>query len=208
MSTFLFLVNRARRECGVSGPDLTTLQGTLSKEGRRFADWTNEAWRAVQMHRNDWAWMRKAAAFDTVAGTGTYSPAAIGAADIDDWIEGSFRSYLKTTGVAGEQFMVFVDRGYFRDRFGFSTLRTTPGMPLWLTADADRSLKLWPVPSGVYTVAGEYRRAASEMLPRVWRSRSSTYLRSNAPTAASLASRNGRAANALTSASALRTRTF
>lgn len=160
---FLQLVNRARSECGVSGAALQTVQGALSKEAQRFKDWIADAWRDVQMHREDWTWMRKSASFQTVEGQADYSLAAIGATDLDDWIASTFRVYPTARGVAGELHMEFAAYDDFRDRFNFGTSRTNTGHPLWWTAQPDRSLRIWPLPNGAYTVTGDYRRAPGEL---------------------------------------------
>lgn len=160
---YLQLVNRARRECGVSGPDLATLQSGLSKEGQRFADWIGQAWTDLQMARADWQWMRTETVFATVLAQGDYTLAQAGATDLAEWIPDSFRSYLTATGTPGEQTMEWVDYTRFRDYYQFSTMRTSPGFPLWLTTKPDHSLAVWPLPNAAYTIRGEYYRAPTAL---------------------------------------------
>ena len=64
--TFLQLINRARQECGVTGPDLTTVTG-LTGESLRFYNWINSAWVDIQTAHEDWQFMRLPFQFNTVA---------------------------------------------------------------------------------------------------------------------------------------------
>lgn len=160
---FLELVNRARRECGVSGSNLTTLQSGLSDEGKRFVDWVGQAWIDVQSKRPDWQWMRKPMTFQTVAAQSSYTLAEMGVTDLADWIRDSFRSYLTATGSTAEQFMVDWEYSAFRDQYIFSSMRTSPGYPMQMTIQPDKTMAMWPVPNGIYTINGEYYRAATEL---------------------------------------------
>ncbi len=158
---FLELCNRARQECGVSGADLATLQYGVSNEGRRFSNWINQAWNDLQMARPDWVWMRKEAIFQTILGQGDYSLTEAGADDLAEWKTDSFRSYPTAAGTPGEQHMEWIEYTRYRDMYQFSTMRTSPGFPLWLTTNPDHSLAVWPLPSDAYTIRGEYYRAPS-----------------------------------------------
>ena len=59
--------------------------------------------------------------------------------------------------------MEWVDYTRFRDRYQFSTMRTSQGFPLWFTTNPDHSLAVWQLPNAVYTVRGEYYRAPTEL---------------------------------------------
>lgn len=158
---FLELCNRARQECGVSGADLATLQYGLSNEGRRFSNWINQAWNDLQIARPDWMWMRKETIFPTILGQGDYSLTEAGADDLAEWKTDSFRSYPTAVGTPGEQHMEWIEYTRYRDMYQFSTMRTSPGFPLWLTTNPDHSLAVWPLPNDAYTIRGEYHRAPS-----------------------------------------------
>lgn len=56
--TFVELVERLRMECGVAGPTITTVQGTLPREIERLKKWTITAWEAIQRKHPDWLFMR------------------------------------------------------------------------------------------------------------------------------------------------------
>lgn len=161
--TFLQLVNRVRRECGVSGTELTTLQSGLTTEQTRFKDWVADAWTDIQLAKQDWLWMRTTFSFNTVAGTQTYAPAAAGVTDLGDWVRGSFRCYTTSVGSGDEQILPFMDWQTWRNVYQFGTMRSTQTRPVVLTVMPDRSLATGPVPDGVYTIVGEYIRAPSEL---------------------------------------------
>lgn len=162
---FLALVNRARQECGVSGPPITTL-AMLTVEGQRFSDWIAQAWTDVQEMRTDWQWMRKDLSFQTTAGVigNSYSPAAIGSPDVAEYVRSNFRVYLTAGGSNAEQFMTYWDWGDFRDAYVFSSPRNVLSMPLNITVKPDHSLMVWPNAANVYTIVGEYYRIPTDLL--------------------------------------------
>lgn len=157
--TFLQLVNRVRRECGVSGGELLTLQSGLTIEQTRFKDWVNDAWNDLQVMREDWLWMRAQFSFETGAGVQNYSLSDIGATDLGDWQRGSFRCYTTSVGPADEQILPFMEYQTWRNVYLYGTMRTTQTRPVVLTVMPDRTLSTGPVPDGVYTILGEYTRA-------------------------------------------------
>jgi hypothetical protein len=163
-TTFLDLVNRARRECGVSSEALTSLQGSLSNESMRFKDWVSDGWRDLQLARTAWRWMRITGAFDTVAGTWEYGAEAAGILDLGDWIQDTFRLYKTADGTDDEMYLSDMDWGRFRNDFRFGTSRNLQSRPIAVSVQPNRSLALGPVPDDVYTVTFEYQRAPSELV--------------------------------------------
>jgi len=89
---YLSIVNAARQEGGVSASDLTTVVGQRG-EAKRFVDWCNRAWLDLQAMRQDWLWMRSTAAFQTIAGQATYTPAQAGVTNFGLWTRDTFRNY-------------------------------------------------------------------------------------------------------------------
>lgn len=89
---FLKIVNRTRQACGIAGADLTSVTNQ-SGETLRVINWVNEAWMDLQATRQDWLWMRKSFAFQTVAGQSSYAPAMLGLSDFGMWDMRSFRNY-------------------------------------------------------------------------------------------------------------------
>lgn len=166
MSTFLELVNRARRECGVSGPAISSIatDSALTAEGLRFKQWVNEAWREIQTSQTDWNFMRKPVQFDTVAGTYSYTPAACGVNDLGVWKRNSFRAFNKVQGYPNEQIMPFMEYETYRNVYRYGNMRNTQSRPVAFSIDpATKSILLGAVPDDVYTVVGEYFRAPTDM---------------------------------------------
>ena len=88
-------------------------------------------------------------------------PSGHGADDLAEWKTDSFRSYPTAIGTPGEQHMEWIEYTRYRDMYQFSTMRTSPGFPLWLTTNPDHSIAVWPLPNDAYTIRGEYYRAPS-----------------------------------------------
>lgn len=157
--TFLELVNRARRESGVSGAALSSVatDSALTAEGLRFKYWVIEAWREIQTQHADWNWMRKPVSFNTTAGVNTYAPAACNVTDLGDWKRNSFRAYTTSMGYGDEQILPFMEYETFRNVYLYGNMRTTQSRPVSFTINpADKSLILGAVPNDDYTVVGEY----------------------------------------------------
>jgi hypothetical protein len=66
--TFLELVQRTRRECGIPGDGPTTT-ANQTREMRRLVDWVSQAYVELQEERSDWDFLRKPTTFNTQHGT-------------------------------------------------------------------------------------------------------------------------------------------
>ncbi len=159
----LQLVNRARRECGVSGGDLTTF-ANASAETLRFKLWIAQAFTDVQMHKPDWEWMRSTCAFPVVAGQQDYTPTQAGAAGATGWVEDSFRIRTTATGYADETLLYPMDFRDFRDFYKFGLQRTDQARPQHVAVKPDKSLSLGPTPAPGFTVEGDFYRAPVELV--------------------------------------------
>lgn len=156
---FLALVNRARRECGVSGPALASIatDSALSAEGLRFKQWINEAWREIQTEHGEWNYSLKQVSFNTTAGTYNYTLTALGITDLGNWKRDTFRAYSTAQGYSNEQIMPFMEYETYRNVYRYGNMRDTRARPVAFSiSPADKSLLIGPVPDDVYTVVGEY----------------------------------------------------
>lgn len=162
---YLALVNRTRRECGISASALTSFS-SLSTEDTRVKEWVGEAWHDIQLHKRDWQWMRKSTTFTTTASQQSYTATQANAADMADWKRDSFRCYVTATGVADEQILPFMDYERFRDVYLFGASRTQTGRPVCYTiAPGTKNLMLWPTPDAAgYTVVGDYYREITDLV--------------------------------------------
>lgn len=155
---YLALVNRSRRECGVSGNDLSSVAGTTG-EAKRFTDWVAQAWVEIQEEHNEFDWMRKSFSFATTAEQQAYLPDTdILLSDFGSWATNeSFRCYETALGTPNEMFLTLMTYSDFRDTYQFSSFRTTYTRPISIAVRPnDKALLLGPAPGTIYTVVGEY----------------------------------------------------
>lgn len=162
--TFLQLVNRLREKCGITGGDLTTLQG-VTGESRRCVNWINEEWMKIQLAKNDWQWMRSQASVATQAGKGTYAPSAdFGLTDFGYWDRDlDFRNYPTATGNIAEIPMDLISYDTWRDRYLYGANRYVQTRPLEFAIGPDKSICVGPLPAAGYTITGDYYRIPTEM---------------------------------------------
>lgn len=162
--TLLDLVNRARSECGVAGPALSSLTA-VSGESLRFKNWVIEAWNDLQIARDTWNFMVRTFSFQTIANQQTYTPAECGVTDLSHWHLRTFRCYVTAEGHSSDQFLLFNDRLQFRDTFGFGAALSNYQRPTIFTVEDDgQSLSFGAIPdSAAYTIYGEYYASPSEL---------------------------------------------
>jgi hypothetical protein len=161
--TWLSMVNRVRREAGVSGSNLITLGGTLAAENTRIKDWVDEAWIDIQRLRPDWNFMLSDFAFNTTIGVGDYTAATLSTplTRFKNWKKDTFRAYLTATGFPDEQIVDHISFSRFRDMYLFGNMRSTTGRPVLFSIDQDKHVRIGPVPDAVYTINGQYYRLAT-----------------------------------------------
>ncbi len=155
---YLQLVNRARRECSASGPDLATLGGVISQQNQRCKDWVTTAWNDIQTSRRDWDFMQRPFSFVTVPGQQSYkaslAPASI--PDFANWRRDTLRAYRTSVGFGDEQVLPFVGWMHFRDLYQFGSNRTLQQRPTIFTVDYAKNLLLGATPDDAYTINGTY----------------------------------------------------
>lgn len=164
---FLQLCQRTASECSSS---LTGPSSVASQTGRlgQIVKWVNAAWMDVQTSRDKWKFMVGSFTVDTTSGDGKYAytdctdvgaSAAISAFRL--WRTDKFKIYLTSAGVGTETDLYYLDYDdwYYR----FNTGAQTNRYPIYFTVDHDQSILLAPKPDGIYTVSGEYQKAATEM---------------------------------------------
>lgn len=160
---FLQLVQMTKREAGISGTMPATVQNPV-EEIARVAGWVNAAWIDIQTLHTEWEFMRTPFSFNTVVGQGQYTPiqanavAAVrpGVSDLGSWKLDSFRRYLLSGGVAGEQYLPYLGYNTFRNMYLFGQMRTTQAPPVTFTVDPTKNLILGNVPDAIYNINGEY----------------------------------------------------
>ena len=166
MSTYLQLVNKLRRECGVSGSDVATLSSQTA-EFNRLAGWINLSWLDIQEAHDDWFFLRQPFAFPTVAQQFSYTPtqALISTSPgLGNWKRDSVRAYSPALGYGNEMIMPYINYDTFLMQFQYGSMRTTYTRPSVFSIDPFRNLVFGAVPDAIYNVVGEYYQAPSELV--------------------------------------------
>jgi len=153
---FLSIAQAVREMAGIPGTGPVT---TLNQTGelKRVCNWVNQAWNEIQLHREDWEWMRKPFTFDTVAQQSTYDAATdVSLTDFAMWRDDSFRSYLTSAGVGNEIWLQQYEYNSFRDYYLLGARKITYSRPIAISISPSKDLVLGLAPDQVYTVSGEY----------------------------------------------------
>jgi hypothetical protein len=166
-ATFLELCQRTASECSTS---LTGPSAVTSQTGRlgQIVNWVNSSWMDVQTRYDNWKFMRASFTVNTVADDGKYlitdctdvaSSAALTVAGFRRWELDTFKIYLVSAGVATETDLRFMEYQDWYERWNYGS--PTSSYPGEFTIDHDRAILLAPKPDGIYTVRGEYMKAAT-----------------------------------------------
>lgn len=154
--TFLQLVQRLRQECGVSGSAPATLQGTLTAEIARLANWINAAWMDIQNARRDWYFMREDITFVATNDLGrTYTPTQAGVSLVSGYKLDSFRCYPEADGIGAQQYLPWRHYDTFRNQWMFGAQSLVASRPIEFSVDPHKNLLLGPIPDQNYVVTGE-----------------------------------------------------
>lgn len=168
-ATFLELCQRTASECGAS---LTGPSAVTSQTGRlgQVVNWVNSAWIDIQTKYDNWRFMRASFTVNTTSGDGKYvitdctdvaTSTALTVAGFRDWCRDGFKIYLVSAGVGTETDLVFIDYDDWYQIWNFGSPANS--YPRDWTMDHDRAILLGPKPGGIYTVRGEYIKAATEL---------------------------------------------
>lgn len=164
---FLELCQRTASECSASltGPD-----STVSQTGRlgQIVKWVNAAWMDIQTRHDNWLWMRGSFSVSTTSGDGVY--AYTDCTDVDTsatitafraWDREKFKIYLTSAGANSETYLIPISYDLWYSRF--NTGSQTNSFPRYVAVDNARRFLLGAKPDGIYTVRGEYIKAATEL---------------------------------------------
>lgn len=159
----LELVNRTRHECGISGPDLTSVQN-LSGEAARVRDWVKTAWIDLQASKEDWNFMRSSVDFTLTADKQFYTPAEAGLDDFGNWKRDSFRCSTNGNNYLDEQLLNYMEFTTFRNLYMYANMRNTRQRPVVVTVDPQKKLGFGAKPDRDWQINGEYYRKPTDIV--------------------------------------------
>jgi len=165
--TYLELVQRACRECALTGVPTTV----VSQSGMyaRMVNWIASALNDIETAHPDWDWMWLPFSFPTVDGQSEYSAVEAGiAADThNEWNRYETRNYVTSVGNISEIFMDYIDYDIWRNAYLYGATRSTRSRPLQFSISPQQKIALGPVPAAGYTITGYYYRNAQILDPVV-----------------------------------------
>lgn len=180
MSTFLEICQSVAADSGtISSSTLTQPATTTGQTGRllRIVNWTREAYRQIQVMRDDWRWLRAEFDGQTTIGIRRYTLNE-SSERFKKWIfedekgNDTFSAYLQSDGQAEEYYLRYMPWSDFRRIYLFGSNAAETGKPSIITVDPQNQLTLFPIPDAVYTLRGEFERgpqilAADAELPEM-----------------------------------------
>ena len=165
--TFIELCQRTASECSTS---LTGPSATAAQTGRlgQIVNWVNTACNEIEAEYNDWRFMVGSFTVNTTADDGQYAytdctdtTTGVAIAAFRDWRRDTFKAYLTSAGADTETDLAYLD---YRDWYArFNTGAQSSSYPGYFSIANDLSFLLGPKPGGVYTIRGEYQKAATDM---------------------------------------------
>lgn len=155
---FLELVQRTRREVGISGSGPSTVIGQTG-EMLRLVEWVRTAYIEIQNFRPQWGWLNKSATIDLLAGGQTYHPVTnLGIYPLVYDLE-SFRLYATALGPVDTQFLHAEDYSQAKRRY----LVPTAGRPTAFMIRPTRDIQFNRVLDQDYSFSLDYYATAEEL---------------------------------------------
>jgi len=132
----------------------------------RVVRFVQQAWRELQIGRDDWLWMDREFTFQTVAGTHTYAHGDMLEADgtTKSFPNGLRTWYTNRTWYIGTGGARIVHMAYQTWRERQRTGTPPSGEPNGYTIDPSRRLRLYPNPDAQYLIEGSYQSGVQELV--------------------------------------------
>lgn len=164
MANFLALAQKVASDSGVvSGTQPSTCQNQTGLLGK-IVRWTADAWRQIQNAENAWRFMFGEFTGNTLANTPRYTPASWNITDHAEWIhdremlnDHPYSIYSVALGVSDETRLTEIDFEQWRQSYNRGV--QTVGKPRYYAISPANEFCLAPMPDGIYTVKGVYRKA-------------------------------------------------
>lgn len=151
--TFLQMLRRLRKECGVTGSDPATVLNLPGEMGR-LADYLKQAWLDIQTLHKNWEFLKQPIRFVTAPNQQKYTGSEMQITSFGDIKRDSFTIY--TLGdPSNEMDLPFMEYSDFRRRYMFGPARLQTNRPECFTLNGQRDFLLGPTPNAQYQIEGE-----------------------------------------------------
>lgn len=166
--TFLEIAQQLVRESGTA--DDGSPSTVVSQTGRmsKVIGWAKSAYTLIQTAEPEWRWMQRRFSGPTISGQRNYDGNDMGVTTRfkafvcrNSPRENRFTIYETALGVSDEGKLSFVNYDDFVTRYVRGT--QTNDKPSYFTIAPDGDLWLHPIPDGIYTIQGPYRRSAQAL---------------------------------------------
>jgi hypothetical protein len=125
--TFVELCDMVRREGGISGPSITTVQGSIPTETTRVKNWVKDAWQDIQSMHTDWQFLFYESSFTIPQYASLITPTEFAAGVVAEWTPWTARISSADEGRAKSQELTLQNYYIFRDSEGLDpTVRGRP----------------------------------------------------------------------------------
>lgn len=155
---FVQLVERLRMECGVSGPTITTVQGTLPREIARLRSWIVTAWEDLQRKHVDWQFLRVQGSATIPQYGSALTIAEVTAGTVARWVPESFRIAPDGGAFADSVPLASVDYEQWRIAEGLSPTAAYAKPSTIAVRQKDKALFVAPAADVAYALFFDYYR--------------------------------------------------
>lgn len=153
--TFLELINRYKRECGVSGVDIDDVD-TVSGEMLRLRDWIVSAWVDIQnLHAGQWSFLRTSSSHTMAASDSLLDINEWEAGAVNRWKIDSFRISEPGEGRGTSVPLEYLPYDQFVVSVGLDPSETNK--PKWFTVRPnDKAIIVAPAADAAYSIFFDY----------------------------------------------------
>lgn len=144
--------------------DVRDATGRLAK----LTGCVSDAWMNIQNERTDWLWQRKHFTSPLIIGQAVYTSTELGLGSVNAWTKDRygfhpFSLYDTAVGKADEGVISYIDYDVWREMYGRG-VHDANRPNQWSVDPSTRNLLVGATPDKAYTLAGEYRAGAFELV--------------------------------------------
>lgn len=153
-ATFLELVNRTIRECGISGGDTVSVTGNTGIR-HKVVNWVADADLYIQKKYKDWNFLHKQYSISTIVDTKDYvKPTDLGMWDVDSF----YLNYTTADNIRLDN----IDYIDWRDNHGMGV--QTSSNPYAVAFKPNKDIILYPAPDAIFTMTADYWKIPTRLV--------------------------------------------